>query len=68
MSTPPGAAPKSTACSPGRSSRNCSSSVRKVANASASFSVDRDGTSRGIFRRGMPIAHAEFQSGALVVT
>ena len=54
---PPGAAPRSTARIPGRSSGR-SSSPRNVVNASASLSVDRDGAPPGMRKRGMPIGHS----------
>ena len=40
-----------------RARRRASSSPRKVTNASASFSVERDGAARGRCSRGMPIGH-----------
>ena len=64
---PPGAAPRSTAHKPGRSNA-VSRSPTNTANASASFSVDREGALCGIRRRGIPIGHGLPVAASLVPT
>lgn len=52
---PPGAAPRSTASNPARSSSWRSSGERKVISASSSLRAERLGACLESFKRGMPI-------------
>ena len=64
---PPGAAPRSTARMPARSTSG-SRSPRNVTNASASFSVERDGAPPGIRSRGIPIVQGLAHGATLAPT